>query len=197
MIDIHTNHRMNVKLFFTVISVCICSINIQAQMVVSDANMLVASMENWASQLQQAEQNFKQFQEQTRILKAASDALKKVNSNVATLRSVKSLVEQQSRLISFFSSEISRAKSQSVNYESTTVYVKRLNNMQDRIITNTAYLSQLLSEGIFNMSDADRIRELRTIEEENGKIITVVLREKDKFDTLNAQLKEIDRLMKN
>lgn len=195
MIDIHTNHRMKVKLFFTVISVCICSINIQAQMVVSDANMLVASMENWASQLQQAEQNFKQFQEQTKILKAASDALKKVNSNVATLRSVKSLVDQQSRLISFFSSEISRAKSQSVNYEATTAYVKRLNSMQERIITNTAYLTQLLSDGIFNLTDGERLRELRTLEQENGNVITAAMKEKDKFDTMNAQLKEIDRLM--
>lgn len=195
MIDIHTNHRMKVKLFFTVISVYICSINIQAQMVVSDANMLVASIENWASQLQQAEQNFKQFQEQTKILKAASDALKKVNSNVATLRSVKSLVDQQSRLISFFSSEISRAKSQSVNYEATTAYVKRLNSMQERIITNTAYLTQLLSDGIFNLTDGERLRELRTLEQENGNVITAAMKEKDKFDTMNAQLKEIDRLM--
>ncbi len=171
------------------------TISIQAQMVVTDPNMLAASLESWGNQLKQAQESFKQMQEQTKVLKDASEALKKINTSISTLKSVKSLVEQQSQLVSFFYSEISRAQKESVNYEATTAYVKRLNRMQERIITNTSYLTQLLSDGIFNLTDGERLRELRTLEQDNGAVITAAVKEKDKFDTMNAQLKEINRLM--
>lgn len=187
---------MKTKLFlFLLVSAVFVHMNIQAQMVVSDPNMLAASIQSWGNQLKQAQESFKQMQEQTKFLKDASEALKKINTSISTMRSVKSLIEQQNQLVSFFSSEISRAQNESVNYEATTAYVKRLNNMQERIITNTSYLTQLLSEGIFNLSDGERLRELRTLEQENGTVITAALKEKDKFDTLNAQLREINRLM--
>ncbi len=171
------------------------AISIKAQMVVSDPNMLAASVQSWGDQLKQAQQSFKQMQEQTKFLQDASEALKKINASISTLKSVKSLVDQQTQLVSFFSSEIGRAKNESVNYEATTAYVKRLNNMQERIITNTAYLTQLLSDGIFNLTDGERLRELRTLEQDNGNVITAAMKEKEKFDTMNAQLKEINRLM--
>lgn len=188
---------MKTRFFLIAILVFIYNINMRAQMVVSDPNMLAVSIESWGNQLKQAQESFKQMQEQTKFLKDASESLKKINTSISTMRSVKSLIEQQSQLVSFFSSEINRAKDQSVNYEATTAYVKRLNGMQERMITNTTYLTQLLSEGIFNLSDGERLRELRALEQENGTVITAAMREKDKFDTLNAQLKEINRLMNN
>ena len=179
-------------LFILGFSFTIC---IHAQMVVSDPNMLAASLQSWGNQLKQAQESFKQMQEQTKFLKDASDALKKINTSISTMRSVKSLVDQQSQLVSFFSSEISRAQNESVNYEATTAYVKRLNRMQERIITNTSYLTQLLSDGIFNLTDGERLRELRTLEQDNSTVLNATMKEKDKFDTMNAQLKEINRLM--
>ena len=186
---------MKTKLYLTIILVFVCSINIHAQMVVSDPNMLAASVESWGNQIKQAQESFKQMQEQTKFLKDASDALKKINTSISTLKSVKSLVDQQSHLVSFFSSEISRAQNESVNYEATTAYVKRLNRMQERIITNTSYLTQLLSDGIFNLTDGERLRELRTLEQDNSTVLNATMKKKDKFDTMNAQLKEINRLM--
>lgn len=171
------------------------TVSSHAQMVVSDPNMLAASLESWGNQIKQAQESFKQMQEQTKFLKDASDALKKINTSISTLKSVKSLVDQQSHLVSFFSSEISRAQNESVNYEATTAYVKRLNRMQERIITNTSYLTQLLSDGIFNLTDGERLRELRALEQDNSTVIMTTMKEKEKFDTMNAQLKEINRLM--
>ncbi|MDH6311066.1 hypothetical protein M2451_003890 [Dysgonomonas sp. PFB1-18] len=187
---------MKTKLFILIFMFLLSSAA-NAQLVVSDPTMLGESIKNWGEQIKQAQQNFKEFQEQTKFMKEASDALKKVNTSIQTTRRMRTLLEQQKVIADFLYQEIGSAESRSVNYEATTAYVKRLNSLQERLITNTTYITDLLADGIFHLTDGDRLRELNQVTEENSALLNRAVKEKEQFDDLNSKLAEINRLMNN
>ncbi|MFV0331950.1 MAG: hypothetical protein ACK5KL_19335 [Dysgonomonas sp.] len=180
-------------LFFALI----ISAGTKAQVVVSDPTMLGESIKNWGEQIKQAQENFKEFQEQTKFMKEASEAIKKVNKTIQTTKRIQTLLEQQKAIAEFLYNEVNSAESKSVNYEATTAYVRRLNSLQQQLLTNTSYITELLSDGIFNLSDGERLRELNQITDENSMLIYKAMKDKEEFEDLNTKLKEINRLMAN
>lgn len=167
----------------------------QAQLVVSDPSMLTESLRNWQNQLEQAQKNLEAFKEQTSFLKEASDQVKKVNQAITTTRRVKQLFEQQQQIQNFLISEITSVGNNSVNYEATTSYIKRLNSLQEQLVSNYVYMSELITDDLFNLTDGERLKEINNVSIENQNLLNTAIREKSSFDSLNKKLKEINRLM--
>jgi len=146
--------------------------------------------------LDASKQQIENIKEQTKVLQDARQALLKVNREINRINTFKNAIEQQSRLIDYFSNDIKDVTKNPVSDQALLTYLNRMESYRTQILDNNSLLLQLMSDGVYQMSDYERIKMAKEIIEDNEKVMAKAKSEKKRYEKMNEQL-EILKSLKN
>lgn len=146
--------------------------------------------------LEAGQEQINKIKEQTQILKDAQETLVKVNRKITEVNTIKDAINQQTKLISYFTNDLTDIQTNAVSLDAATTYLRRVDNYRNRVLDNNAYLLQLISDNVFQMSDYDRIKAMQDIVDDNNAILQQAFDEKDEYESLNKHLKRLEELKK-
>lgn len=186
---------MKLKIILFVCSLFIVTERINAQAaIVNDPAMLEATVSNWSMQLRQAQQQFDEIKEQSKFLQESIDKYKKVNTVIKQSKQVKQLIDKQVNLISMLSNEMSSAGSSAFDLKIAESYKNRLLVIMEASKDNIENLTDLLIDSRLNLSDYERLKLLEDMDEKSSKLVRALQRQKEEFESLNSNLRELERL---
>lgn len=171
--------------------------HIQAQVVVNDPTMLSESLRNWEQQLQQANKQYEKINEQSKLLQESIDKYKIVNATIKNSIKVKNLIDKQVRIVSFLSNEMNRTPSNIVNVKAYETYMQRMQALIEISKQNITELTELLTDGTLSLSDYERLQLIDNMDSRSSNLLNRAQLERQKYEKLNAQLSELNRLRNN
>ena len=148
-----------------------------------------------AQVLEAGKQQIESIREQTKLFKEAQEAMRKVNRELNKIRTIKSAIEQQSRLIENFS-QLTEVPQGQISDEALLTYLNRIESYRTQVIDNNQLILQLFSDEIFKMSDYERIKLMQETIEKNDIIMEKAKAEKKYYDEMNKQLEILMSLKK-
>lgn len=147
------------------------SISIVAQVgvtLVEDVNNDLANRERQAAmlkQLQEAQAQGEKLQGMKETIKKNLDYLEQVNSNLQNVQTLKDIAKRQAQIYNNCI-QLKNMYSRNVNMEVVLYTTKSTNQILQGTQNNINEVSKILSSGVFNMGDADRLQLLRQYKED-------------------------------
>lgn len=145
---------------------------------------------------QKAQEQITFVKEQTQFLRDIEKELVKVNRKIETVRTIKQAIEQQSKYVQFFINSVGDVQ-ESINPGVQATYLRRINSSKDRILDNTSYILQLLSDDLFKMSDYERMKLVKEALDESERQYQLAMAEKQRYKYINKKLIFLQKIANN
>lgn len=142
-----------------------------AQMVVTDVGNERANEERriqLVKQLQEAQEQSTKLQTMRETLKKNLEMLQDVNDEVKNIYSIKSIAKKQAGIFNR-ANAIKKSVRNNPNIETILYAEKATNQILEQTKGNIQQVSSILSSGVFNMGDGERITLLKKYEEDTDK----------------------------
>ena len=183
----------NLTLVFAIIVLSL-SRSLYGQAVVHDPGNSVHLL----TQIAKAKEQIEKIKDQTKFLSDAKDAIVKVNNNVRQVKSVKRIIDTNTKILTRLNSELGGYLSSPSLSEQEVI---RASNNFDKIFRQTEnnidFIGQILSDNYFKLSDYERLEIIHRKEQESIALSNEAENELDRLSDLISLKRVRDNSTKN
>lgn len=181
---------------------CVCSLlmggtALRGQAVVSDPAMLKATLSNWAQQLQKIGQQYDQLKNQTKFMREGLEKVQKVSAVIRDSRGTKDLIDTQITALKFLGAELSALRP--ADFTSKNRYDEYLALIKwgiGKTNESARMIKDILLDNAYSMNDYERLKALKTVEEETREMIMAVREQKIHHKKMNRTERLMNSLLK-
>ncbi|MBS6328017.1 MAG: hypothetical protein KH425_00220 [Prevotella bivia] len=178
------------KIFLVSLFALIATVNISAQLPVTDAASLAATEKGWAESLEKSISQINILNENKEVLQQSVDLYDKVSGLLKNSKMLLNILDRQVKIVSFAAKESRRN-----DFASRDMYLTYIDKIKQIIEeSNTIFdLARTIVTPNAKMTDGERIQMLSELNKQTKDFYSKLLLNKRKFDTYNNAMKKIKR----
>lgn len=171
-----------------------CFSQVKAQIPVTDAAHIAVNAESWIQQLAKAATQISSLIESANHLNETINLYKKVSGSVKNIQMLTNLLDMQVKLVSTAGEVLSLPTEQIGSEKSYSVFRTKILSIIEKNNLNTEVLKDYVKEGVFKMTDAERIAAMESIQTKTSELYSEMYNEKFAFEKANRNMLLIKRL---